>query len=118
MPSRAEIRGGLEATLRGVSLVILAWLLWSSLDREEATRVAEARSGNLDAAIRDWTSAGITPDHIVLELDSTPSLLQRDWLRGLARSGSTLSWSGDITPIAVSAQRIAAPRGGMTVLAA
>src|SRR5687768_13387097 len=101
MPSRAEIRGGLEATLRAVSLVILAWLLWSSLDREKATTVAAARSGNLDVAIRDWTSAGLAPDRIVLELDSTPSRLQRDWLRALSRSGSSLSWSGDIAPIAL-----------------
>jgi hypothetical protein len=118
MPSRAEIRGGLEVTLRGVSLIILAWMLWSSLDRESAATVVEARSGNLDAAIRDWTSAGLAPDRIVVELDSTPSRLQRDWLRALSRSGSALSWSGDIAPIAVSAQRIAAPRGGMVVLAA
>ncbi|MEO8192619.1 MAG: hypothetical protein ABI681_02130 [Gemmatimonadales bacterium] len=118
MRSRAEIRGALEAVLRTVSLLILAWMLWLSLDRSHAETIVSARSANLARALHDWTSGGTAPDRISAQLDSTPSPLERDWLVALWGAGSPVSWSGDLPAGGVSVQPVRSPRGGLTVLIA
>jgi hypothetical protein len=118
MPSRAEVRSGIENVLRSVSLLILAWMLWISLDRGRAETVGRAKSANLDAALSDWSRSGVAHDRISVELDSTPRPAQRDWLRALRGAGSTVTWSGDLDPVAISSKSIASPRGGIAVLAA
>src|SRR5690349_784365 len=109
MPSRAEIRGGVENVLRGASLVLLAWMLWLSLDSGRPDTVVTARSANLGAALGDWSRSGLPPDRISIQLDSTPRADQRDWLRALRGAGSRVTWSGDLAPVAVSTRSIAAP---------
>ena len=118
MPSRAETRARIEAVLRGASLLLLAWMFWLSLDRERPDTVVRARSANLGAALRDWAVSGIAPDRIAVSLDSTPSPRERAWLSALARSGSSVSWSGELVPVAVATQSVASPRGGILVRAA
>ncbi|HMA20981.1 MAG TPA: hypothetical protein VKO87_09255 [Gemmatimonadaceae bacterium] len=118
MPSRAEIRGGIETALRVVSVAVLAWMLWLSLDRGRPEIVVSGRSANMNGSLREWSAAGIAPDRVVAQLDSTPSEIDRDWLRALRSSGSSVSWSGDLAPVALNAQAIASPRGGWTVTAA
>jgi hypothetical protein len=118
MPSRAEIRGSVETALRAVSLAIIAWMLWLSLDRARPETVVSAGSSNLELAARDWSTSGIAPDRIALHLDSTPSPVQRDWLGALLGAGSNVTWSGDLPVIGVGVQPIASPRRGFTILAA
>ncbi len=118
MPSRAEIRSGFETALRVASLGLLASLFWLSLDRGRAERVVSAGSPNLGKALSDWSRTGLAPDRIHVELDSTPSPSHRDWLRALSGAGSRVAWSGELPPVALSTQRVSAPRGGITVLTA
>ena len=118
MPSRAEIRGTLELALRATSLVVLAWMLWLSLDRGRLERVVSARSTNLAAALRDWSAAGVAPDRASIRLDSTPTPTERDWMRALAHSGSSVTWNGSLPASAVSVHPVASPRGGLKVLVA
>ena len=118
MPSRAETRARIEAVLRGASIVLLAWMLWLSLDRERPETVVNARSANLGEALRDWSVAGIAPDRISVELDSMPRPRERAWLSALAGAGSRVSWSGDLAPVALATQSVASPRGGILVRAA
>ena len=118
MPSRAEIRTGVEHALRGASLVLLAWMLWLSLDRGRPDTVVTARSSNLDAGLSDWSRRGLAPDRISIQLDSTPRPAQRDWLRALRGAGSSVSWFGNLTPVALSTRSVASPRGGVAVFAA
>src|SRR5688500_12282971 len=118
MPSRAEIRGTIEAVLRGVSIVLLAWMLWLSLDRGKPETVASARSANLSAALREWSSAGTAPDRFSVQLDSTPTPQDRDWLAALRSAGSALTWSGNLPAAGIEVQPVASPRGGLAVLAA
>ena len=118
MRSRAEIRGSIELALRALSLSILAWMLWLSLDRGSIERIVSARSSSLAAALRDWSSAGSAPDRAAIQLDSTPSQVERDWIRALAHSGSSVGWSGNLAASAVSVHPLASPRGGLTVLVA
>jgi hypothetical protein len=118
MPSRAEVRGGIETVLRALSLAVLAWLLWLSLDRGQAESRVSGRSANLVSAVRDWSRIAIAPHRITVQLDKTPSPLERDWLRALNGAGSKVTWSGELPVTALSAQAIASPRGGFTILAA
>lgn len=118
MPSRAEIRSGFENVLRALSLLLLGWMLWLSLDRGRTETVVSARSARLDAALNDWSRSGLAHDRIAVALDSTPRPAQRDWLRALRGAGSTVTWSGDLDPVAVSSRSVASPRGGIAVMAA
>lgn len=118
MPSRAEISGTFELALRAVSLSILAWMLWLSLDRGRPEQIVSARSANLVTALRNWSSAGLAPDRAAIQLDSTPSQVEREWIRALAHSGSSVSWRGNLPASAISVHPVASPRRGLTVLVA
>ena len=118
MPSRAETRARIEAVLRAASILLLAWMFWLSLDRERPETVVSAGSANLGTALRDWSVAGIAPDRIAVDLAGTPLPRERAWLSALARSGSKVSWSGDLAPVGVATQSVASPRGGILVRAA
>lgn len=118
MPSRAEIRGTLELALRATSIAILGWMLWLSLDSGRPELAVSAHSANLASALRDWSSAGVAPDRVAIRLDSTPSRVERDWMRALGHSGSSVSWSGNLPASAVAVHPVASPRGGLTVLVA
>ena len=53
------------------------------------------------------------PRKIHVELDSVASPLERAWLRALARSGSSVTWSGDLPALMIGAQPVASPTGGI-----
>lgn len=118
MPSRAEIRGRIETVLRAVSIGLLGWMLWLSLDRGKPETVASAGSVNLGEALRAWSLAGAPPNRISVQLDSIPPTRDRDWLAALRSAGSSVSWSGDLPAVGVDVQPVASPRGGLTVLTA
>ena len=118
MPSRADVRAGIETALRALSIAILGLMLWLSLDRGRPEEVVTARSANLGPALRDWSQAGIGADRASIQLDRNPTPAHRDWIRALSRSGTTVSWRGDLPAAAVSVQPVPSPRGGFTVLAA
>jgi hypothetical protein len=108
----------MELALRAVSLAVLAWMLWLSLDRGQPESTASANSATLPGALRDWSTVGIAPDKIVAQLDKTPSTVDRDWLADIRAAGSQVSWSGDLPAAAIGVQPIASPSGGLRVLAA
>lgn len=118
MPSRAETRSRIELGLRAVSLVLIAWMLWLSLDRGLRSTSASSSSVGLKESLRVWSVAGEPPDQIRLTLASVPSPRERDWIAALAGAGSKISWTGDLPAVAVAAQPVASPRGGITVLSA
>jgi hypothetical protein len=118
MPSRADLRSGIETALRVLSIAILALMFWLSLDRGRPEQVVSAGSSNLGSALHDWTSTGLAPDRGVLQLDGTPVPAHRDWIRALSHAGTRFVWRGNLPPAAVAVQPVAAPRGGFTVLAA
>lgn len=118
MPLRAELRIRIERVLRVVSLSALASLLWLSLDDRDPERVVTGESTQLRRSIRDWSAAGIAPDRIVVHLGSTPTPVNRDWLRALRGAGSDVTWTGDLAAVGISAIAAATPRGGWNVAAA
>lgn len=118
MPSRADLRSGIEAVLRALSIAILAWMFWLSLDRGRPDRVVSARSSNLGPALRDWSASGMAPGRASLVLDHTPVAAHRDWVSALSHSGTRITWSGNLPAAGVMVQPIPSPRGGFTVLVA
>jgi len=118
MRSRAESRRGVEAVLRAASIVILAWMLWLSLERGRQETFVSAQSANLASALKDWSVAGIAPDRITVEMDSTPSPRERAWLAALRGAGSRVAWNGNLAPVGIVVHPVASPRGGLSVLVA
>ena len=118
MRSRAEIRALIENVLRAVSVALLAFMLWSSLDRDREDTVVTARSATLGEALRKWSAAGVAPDRIAASLDIAPDPASRDWLAALGGAGSEVTWSGDIPAVALDVQPVRSPRGGFTVVTA
>jgi|SRR5687768_15971682 len=118
MPSRAEISSRVENVLRGLSFAALGLLIWLAFDRGRSETVVTARSANIESALADWSRMGISPDRIAVRLDSNPTPRQRDWLAALRGAGSQVSWSGSLSPVAVSVHPVTSPRGGLTILAA
>ncbi|HZK78700.1 MAG TPA: hypothetical protein VFC35_07320 [Gemmatimonadaceae bacterium] len=116
MPSRAEIRGRIEMVLRVISVGIIAYMLWQSLDHGRVVSVASGRTATLSQDLREWTRSGIAPDRISVRLDSVPTPRERDWLAALRASGSLLSWNGSPPAVGIEVQPIAAPTGGYNVL--
>ena len=116
MPSRAETRGRIETALRVVSLGVIAFMLWQSLDHGRAESVVSSKSSNLWEGLRDWTRSGIAPNRISVLLDSVPSPRERDWLAALRASGSNVAWHGTLPAVGFDVQPIAAPSGGYHML--
>jgi len=116
MPSRAETRGRIEMALRVVSVGIIAFMLWQSLDHGRIDSVVTAKTTSLGKGLRDWTRRGIAPSTISVQLDSVPSPRERDWLAALRASGSNVSWNGSLPAIGLDVQPVASPTGGYHML--
>jgi hypothetical protein len=115
MPSRAEVRGSIETALRALSLGLLAWMLWLSLDHGKKESVVSSKTAGLSAALSDWTRSGIAPDNISVSFDAVPTSQQRDWLAALRVSGSKVSWNGSLPAVGVDIEPIASPTHGYNI---
>jgi len=117
MPLRAETRLRIEQILRGFVIATLAIMLFRSLRATDGTAADAIRARDVNSArLAEWSRSSAARLH--LSLDSLPVLWQRSWLRALAGSGSKITWSGDLQPMMIDAQPIAAPSGGTRVLLA
>jgi hypothetical protein len=101
-----------------VSIALLAWMFWLSLDRGRPESTVSSTSTNLAASLAQWSRRGIAPDNVVAQLDRTPSPAERDWLADLRGAGSKVTWTGNLPAAAIGVQPVASPRGGLRILAA
>lgn len=116
MPSRADMRVWGERGLRALSLLVLAVMLWRSLHFTPETSAASVGGTASASELRAWSTANVAPARIAVALDSMPGRMVRDWLSALKRSGSRVTWTGDLPPIAIAAGSLASPAGGTVVL--
>lgn len=115
MPSRAELRVTMERGLRGLVIIVLALMLWQALHKQPPVTDNDVRSHGLGGAFPRWSAAPVAPRSIHVELDSVPTLLERDWLKALAAAGSQVAWSGDLPAMMIAVQPVASPIGGVKV---
>jgi hypothetical protein len=108
-------REWLEWVLRALSIVILAALLWRSLNPRVAKTSELASDAQLASLLPRWTREGV-PDSARLAFGRAPDAATRDWIAALRRAGMSTVWSGDsLVPSAISAERVADPAGGVIV---
>ena len=113
------MRTRLEQVLRTIVIVVLALMLWQSLRPPVDTSGDIVRARGLGrGALGRWSAMAKAPTGIQLQLDSVPSPYERAWLRALAGAGSRVTWSGDLAPVMIGAEPVAAPTGGTRVLVA
>lgn len=102
--------------LRVLSVAIIAFMFWQSLDHGPVDSIVSGKTANLRTALRDWTRSGIAPNRISVQLDSVPSRRDRDWLAALRASGSNVSWNGSLPAVGFDVQPVASPSGGYRML--
>ncbi|HLE57518.1 MAG TPA: hypothetical protein VJB15_10575 [Rhodothermia bacterium] len=115
MPSRAELRVIGERALRAVVIAALAIMLWQSLRKPSFADRPSVESRNIAGSLPAWSRSSVAPRQIHVEIDSTPSRVERDWLEALRASGSSVSWAGNLAAVMIDAQPLASPAGGIKV---
>jgi hypothetical protein len=110
----ADRREWAEALCRAAAFLVLAFLIFRVAFGTQVTAPEKvvARISELPSLTRGGSIPNI---HFTLE--GVPSTLQRDWQRALRSTGSSISWSGNAQPLAVSAAPNANPEGGHTLTA-
>jgi len=116
MPSRAELRIRLEHAARVVVIASLVAMLWQWLRPPSGADDSLVRARGVGTALAKWSAS--PPGRIQLQLDSTPTPVQRAWLGALKGAGASITWSGDIAPLMLEARPIASPAGGTRLLVA
>jgi hypothetical protein len=109
MPSRADVRRGLEWLGRGAVIVLLAVALWRTLHQSGPGEEHRAAAGaTLARALHDATAAPRIAS-LSLAVDSLPSPVQRAWLSALRRAGVRVHWHGEVPAFALDAERVREP---------
>ena len=115
---RVEQRRRIEWVLRAIVIASLAMMLLRSLTQSSpASRRAIESASVTTASLASWSTQSQAPA-LQLRLDAVPTELGRAWLGALAGAGSSLTWSGDPTPLLVGVEPVAAPTRGSRVLIA
>lgn len=114
MRSRGNRLRALERVLRGVSLAMLAYVLWASVAPQMPGQGwRTALRGALADSLSRWT-ADRAADSLHVTLDGPPDRAARAWLAALRRAGAHVEWSspGGLPPTALMVEPINEPGGG------
>jgi hypothetical protein len=116
-PGRAN-RRWLELALRTGAFAVLGWALWlAARPALVSTSVERVTTSTLAERLSAWVLAG-APDSVRLSVDSLPDDSLLDWLVALRRAGTSVTWSGEIAPLALAVEPVNAPAGGSRLLVA
>ncbi len=111
MPS---LRSRIESACRVGAFAVLGWMLGGSLIPSKIARVEQIDGRNIAAQLPALTrSASIAPIHI--SLNAAPDAWVADWLGAIAHAGRAVSWSGIPAPLAMSAEPLVDPNGGVRI---
>ncbi len=111
------MRSRVESGLRFAAFAALAWLLWGAWAEPRRAPVAAVRSGNLGVRLAEW-SVRPGADTLVIVVERAISPVHREWLAALRQTGVAVAWSGHFTPLAMEAEPVSDPAGGLVVRAA
>ena len=110
-------RSRFELGCRIAAFALLGWLLGASVIASSGRRVDRATESDVERRLAAWTR---DPAGVVLhgQFAATPSAWAIDWLAALAHSGHAVTWSGTPPAVAMTAEAIADPRGGVRIAVA
>lgn len=112
-----RIRRAIEWVLRAAALVLLAWLLWQSLQPSAPATAERATGDRVAESLVAW--AARPPSAAELRFDALPTARERDLAAALRRAGVPVRWSGDSLPaLAASVAAVADPAGGARIMLA
>ena len=103
-----------ELGCRIAAFAVLGWLIGTSLMPASRRVVERATSGDVGARLPEWTRrpAGVA---LHADLTTTPDTWVADWLGALRHSGHAVTWSGTPPAVAVAAEGLADPTGGVRI---
>ncbi len=109
----ANRRHWLETACRTAAFAIVALLLFRSLHSDKTGTPSEGRAVGISDMARVTKENVRGPLHFALR--GTPAQTERAWQRAIREAGSEISWSGQLTPIAIATRPISSPLGGHMV---
>jgi hypothetical protein len=101
-----------EIACRVAAFGVVGWLLGDSLIPSSARTLERASSANVGARLAAWTRAPTTTA-LHAAFATTPEPWIVDWLAALRHSSHAVSWSGAPLPVALVAEALPDPRGGI-----
>ena len=113
MPLPAESRVWLERLCRAGALLLLIYVGYSEL----APSAPASSPGIVEASVGDLPklTRANPPTRVHFELEETPTRAERAWQQSLQSLGTNVTWSGALSPIALSARPLASPSGGFVL---
>jgi len=107
-------RSAFEFACRVGAFAALGWMLGNTVIRAKNAHVERVSGRDVAANIGAWTrTTSSAPLHVTLEV--TPPAWATDWLAALRHGGRSVTWSGSPPPIAVSAEALVDPNGGVRI---
>ena len=107
-------RSRLETACRVGAFAVLGWLLGTSIIPLRRGRLERVTTAQLGARLPQLTKSS-SNIAIHVTMPTTPDASQIAWLRALDHSGRTVSWQGTPPAVAMSAEPIVDPDGGVRV---
>lgn len=109
----AERRHWIEKALRIAAFAVLSLLLVRALRPSSDEQVTAVRTVGVWELVRATREYPIGALHFTLT--GTPTRTERAWQEALRNSGSEISWSGGLVPLAIAGRAIGSPLGGHIV---
>lgn len=103
-----------ELGCRIAAFAVLGWLIGSSLVSSSARDIERTSSRDLAAQLPKWTRLPATVA-LHADLTATPDPWLADWLGALQGAGHIVTWSGGPPAVAIAAEALPDPTGGLRV---
>jgi len=109
-----SLRSRFEIGCRIAAFAVVGWLLGDSVIPSSARRQERATSPNVAARLAAWTRAPATTS-LHGAFTTAPESWVVDWLGALRHSNHAVSWSGALPAVALDAETLLDPNGGVRI---
>src|SRR4051812_27910876 len=116
MPSRADLRRPVEWVLRLALVAVLGVALWRATHERPAGSESRRVAGGALAHALDEATRSPRIGALEVTMDVVPPPSQRAWLAALRDAGVLVHWTGDVSALALTAERVREPTAAVRVL--